>query len=147
MYSEWSITEFSKTQPLNGVYTTLVFWPIGYLHMTNHCPNIEGCTSSRNIFKNFYFSTILVPLYSEWSKTEFKQNSTCEWCTTLVFWPIVYLHMTNHCPNSKGCTPSRSILKNFYFCTILVPMYSEWSKTELSKTQPVNGVQPWFFGL
>ena len=30
-------------------------------------------------------------------------------CYTLIFWPIVYLHMTNHCPKSQGCTPSESI--------------------------------------
>jgi len=50
------------------------------------------------------------------------------------FLTIVYLHMTNHCPNSQSCIQSGSILKNFYFTAILVPMYSEWSKTEFYKT-------------
>jgi len=41
--------------------------------------------------------------------------------------------MINHCPNRQGCTPSGSILKNFYISIILVLMYTEWSKLELKK--------------
>jgi len=129
MYSEWSITEFKENSTCEWC-TILIFWPIVYLHMTNHWPNSQSCTPSGSISKIFYFTTILVPMYSEWAKTEFKENSTCEWCTTLVLWPIVYFHMTNHCPNSQGCTPSGSILINFYISLILVSMYSEWYKTE-----------------
>jgi len=132
MYSEWPKTEFYKNSTCEWC-TTLDFWPRVYLHMTNHCPNSQGCATSGSILKIFYFSIILVPMYSEWSKIEFWQNSICEWCTTLVFWNRVYLHMTNHCPNSQGCTTSGIILKNFYFFTILLPMYSEWPKTEFQQ--------------
>jgi len=61
------------------------------------------------VFKNFLFFLILpyinsyICMHSEWSKMDFKQKSTCEWCTTLIFWPEVYLHMTKHCPKSQGC--------------------------------------------
>jgi len=108
------------------------FWTIVYLHMTNDCPNIQGCTPYGSTLKNFYFPQYTYPVHSEWSKTDFKQNSTCEWCTTLIFWPIVYLHMTNHFPNNQGCTPSESTLKSFYFPQYF-PMHSEWSKTDFKK--------------
>jgi len=111
--------------------TNLIFWPIVYLNMTNQCLKREDCTPSGSIFKNFYFPQYF-PMHWEWSKTDFKQNSTCEWCTTLNYWPIVYLQMTNHCPKSHDCTPSGSIFKNFNFLQYF-PTHSEWSKTDLMK--------------
>jgi len=111
--------------------TTLIFWPIVYLHMIIPCPKSQGSTLSWSILKNFYFPQYF-PIHSEWSKTDFKQNSTCEWCTTLIFWLIVYLHMTNHCPKSQGSTQSGSIFKNFYFPQNL-RMHSEWSKTDFKQ--------------
>jgi len=126
--SEWSKRDFKQNSTCQWC-TTLIFWPIVYPHMTNHCPKSQNSTPFGSILKNFTFPQYF-NIHSEWSKTDFKQNSTCEWCPTLVLWPIVYLHMTNHCPKSQGCTPSGSILKNFYFSTIQVPMYTEWSKTE-----------------
>ena len=92
---------------------TLILWPIVYFHMTIHCPKRQGWTRSGSILKKFYFQQYF-PMHSEWFKIYFKQNRTCEWCTTLIFWPIVYLHMTNHCPKSQGFTPSGGILKNFH---------------------------------
>jgi len=91
--------------------------------MANHFPKSEGCTPSGSILKNFYFPQYF-PMHSERSKTDFKQNSACEWRTSLIFWTIVYLQMANHCPKSKGCTLLGSILKNFYFPQYF-PMHSE----------------------
>jgi len=127
MYSEWSKIDFNQNST-SQCCTTLIFLPIVYLHMTNHCLKSQRWTPSESIFKNFYFPQYF-PMHSEWSKTDFKQNSTCEWCTTLIFWPIIYLHMTNHSPKRNGYTPSGSILKNFYFQKYF-PMHSEWSKTD-----------------
>jgi len=109
--------------------------------MPNDFPKSQGCTPSGSIFKNFNFTQhfpIYACMYSELSKTDFKQNSTCEWCATLIFWPIVYLHMTNHCPKSQGCTPSGSIFKKFYF-TQYFPIYSELSKTDFKQ----NSIHLW----
>jgi len=111
--------------------TTLIFSPIVYLHMTSHCPKRKGCKPFGSILKFFYFPQYF-PMNPEWSKTDFKINSTCEWCTTLIFWYIVYLQITNFCPKSQGCTPSGSILNNFYFPQYF-PMHSEWSKTDFKK--------------
>jgi len=130
MHSEWSKSDFKKNSTCEWC-TTLIFWPIVYLYMTNHCPKSQGCIPSGSILKNFYFPLYL-PMHSEWSKTDFKQNSTCEWCATLIFWPIVYLHMANHCPKSQGCTPSGSILKSFYFPNYF-SMHSDWSKTDFKQ--------------
>jgi len=133
MHSEWSKTDFKQ----NSTYEwckTLIFWPIVYLCITYLCPKRQGCTPSGSILKNFYFPQYF-PMHSEWSKSDFKQNSTCEWCTTLIIWPMVYLHMTNHCLKSKGCTPSGTILKNFYFLQYF-PMHLESVKQILRKTQP-----------
>jgi len=126
MLSEWCKTDFKQNSTFEWC-TTLIFWPIVYLYMTNHCPKSQGCTPSGSILKNFYFSQYF-PLHSKGSKTDFKQNSTCEWCTTLIFWPIVYLHMTNHYPKSLGCTPTWNILINFYFPQYF-PTHSQWGKT------------------
>jgi len=130
MHSELSKTDFKQNS--NCEYcTTLIFLPIVYLHMTNHCPKSQGCTRSGSILKKFYFPRCL-PMHSEWSKSDFKQNSTCEWCTTLLLWPIVYLHMTIHCLKKQGCTPSESILKKFYF-SLYFPMHSEWSNIDFKQ--------------
>ena len=96
--------------------------------MANHCPKSMGCTPSGSILKNFYFPQFF-HMHSKGSKIELQQNSTYEWCTTLIFCPIVYLHMDNHCPKSKGCTPSGSIFKKLYFLQYF-PMKPERSKTE-----------------
>jgi len=141
MHSEWSKTDFKQNSTCEWCQT-LIFWPIIYLHMTNHCPKSKNCTPSGSILKNFYFPQYF-PMHSELSKTDFKQNSTCEWCTTLIFLPIVHFYMTKHCLISQGCTPSWSILKNFYFLQCF-PMHSEWSKTDFKKNSTYDGVQPWF---
>jgi len=144
MHSEWSKTNFKKNSTCEWC-TTLIFWLIVYLHLTNHFSKSQGCKPSGSILKNFYFPQYF-PIHSEWSKTNFKQNSMCEWCTTLIFWPIVYLHMTNHCIKSQGCTPSWSILKkiSIFHNTSLCTQID--LKQILNKTKPVNGVQPWFSG-
>jgi len=130
MHSEWSKTNFKQNSKCEW-YTTLIFWPIVYLHMTNHCPKRQGCTPSGSILQNFYFPQYF-SMRSEWSKTDFKQNSTCEWCKTMIFWPIVYLYMTNHCPKSQGCLSFGSILKNIYFPQCF-PVHSESSKTDFKQ--------------
>jgi len=131
MHSEWSKTHLMQNSTCEWC-TTLIFWPIVYLNTTNHCPKSQGCTPSGNISKIFYFPQYF-PMHWEWSKTDFKKNSTSEWCTTLNYWPIIYLHMTNHCPKSQGCTPSGRNLKHFYFLQFF-PMHSEWSKTNLMQS-------------
>jgi len=130
MHSGWSKTDFKQNSTCEW-YTTLIFRPIAYLHMANLCPKNKGCTPLGSILKKFYFPHYF-PMHSECSKTDFKQNSTCERCTTLIFWLIVYLHMANHCPKSQGCTPSGSILKKFYFPQYF-PMHKEWSKTDFKQ--------------
>jgi len=117
MHSEWSKTDFKQTSTSEWC-TSVIFCPIVYLHMTNHCHKSQGCTPSGSILKNLYFQQYF-PMYSEWSKTDFKQNTTCEWCTILYFLPIVYLHMTNYCSKSQCCKSPGSIQKKFLFSTIL----------------------------
>ena len=117
-----SKTDFKQNSTCEW-YTTLISLPIVYLHKTIHCPKSQGCTPSGSILKNFYFPQCFT-MPSDRSKTDFKLNSICEWCTTLIFWPIVYLHMTNLFLKIQGCTLSGSILKNFYFPQYF-PMHSE----------------------
>ena len=74
------------------------------------------------------------------------QNSTCECCTALVFRPKVYLNMTNRCPKAQECTPSGSILKKFSSLQFTACTPNDL-KENFCKTQLVNGVQPWLFGL
>jgi len=53
--------------------------------------------------------------------------------------------MTNHGSKSQGCTASGSTFKNFYFPQYL-PCTQNDVKEILSKTPPVNGLQPLFSG-
>jgi len=130
MHSEWSKTDFKQNS--TGEWCTILnLWTIVYLYMTNHCPKSKGCTPSWSILKNFYFPQYF-PKPTEWSKTDFKQISTCEWYPTLIFWTIVYLHMINHFPKSRSCTPSGSILKYLYFPQYFT-MHSELYKTDVKK--------------
>ena len=59
------------------------FWPKVYLIMINHCPRTQDCTPSGSILKNFLVSITLPYMPTKWSKTEYMQKSSCEWCTTL----------------------------------------------------------------
>ena len=110
---------------------TFIFWPIVYLHMRNHYPETQGCTPSGSILKIFYFPQYF-PVHSIWSKNDFYQNWNCELCTTMIFSPIIYLHITNQCPKSQDYTASGSILKKIYFPQYF-PIHSEWCKTDFLK--------------
>jgi len=140
IHSKWSKTDFKQNSTCEWC-KTLILCPIVYLHMANHCPNSQGCTPSGSIL--IFHNTSLCTQID--LKQILSKNSTCEWCTTLIFWPIVYVHMANHCPKSQGCTPSVSILKNFYFPYTSLCTQNDL-KQILRKTQPVNGVQHWFSG-
>jgi len=114
MLTEWSKTDFNNFW--------MVYDPDYLAHsLSSHDQSlfqIPGLYTSESILKNFYFPQYC-PMHSEWSRTDFKQNSTCEWCTTLIFWTIDYLHMTNHCPKSQCCTQFWKYFKKFLFSTIL----------------------------
>ena len=62
-------------------------------------------------------------LHSKWSKTQFKQNSTCEWCTTLDLWSKVYLKHDKSLSKNPGLYTiwtyfkKFSIFHNTFLCT------------------------------
>jgi len=86
----------------------------------------QGLYTIWKYFKKFYISQQYFLMHSEWCKMKFLAKLTCEWYTTLIFRPIVYLIMTNHCIKTQGCTLSGGTGTLFYFPQNLA-MHSEWS--------------------
>ena len=125
MFSKLSDKEF-KQNSTRECCTTLHFRPKVHLYNENQCPKDQDCTQYRTILKNFLVCIILYVLKIIWKRLLAKLNLWMEY--NPIFWPKVYLNMTNQCPKAHDCTPYGSFLKIFLGCVILYILKMIWKR-------------------
>ena len=116
--------------------------------MRNDCPKTQDCTPSWSILK--IFVSTIVPM--QCTQNDLKQN-LCKtqvvngvhpwisWRKFILSWPIILL-------NPRIVYHLEIFLKIFYCMFHNTSLYTQNDlKHNLSKTQLVNGVQPWICGL